>query len=281
MRSPLFGYSTSRLKFRDLLPNHHSQSGGHDQLWNFEYLFLCFQPQNAGNAPAGKKVDDTALFSQKTMIWQNFGFMSEQKQLDLLRATLCHALIKGGIMELLRINIDGKTIAVQKGTTLLHAAKSNGINIPTHCYDDSLQPYGACRMCLVEIARGGKKRLVASCLYEVEEGLAVKTRTGEIDKIRKMIIELTWPVLSKYAEEYGAQEGRFKNENGDCTLCGKCLRFCAESKLSDVVYFRGRGIHRDIALTPGNDYDYSIYKKCMSFCAGGRLMNKLTDLWSE
>jgi bidirectional [NiFe] hydrogenase diaphorase subunit len=185
------------------------------------------------------------------------------------------------MMALIKINIDGMDIEVEKGTTLLQAAKSNGIEIPTHCSDDNLRPYGACRMCLVEITRDGRQMLVASCLYEVAEGLAVKTRTGEIDKIRKMIIELTWPIMSDYAEEYGARKDRFENENCDCALCGKCVRFCAESNLGDIAYFKGRGIHRDIELTPNNDYDYAVYKRCMSFCHGGKLMGKIMNLWSE
>lgn len=184
-------------------------------------------------------------------------------------------------MELLQLSIDGKTIAAKKGTTLLQAAQSHGIEIPTHCHDDRLRPYGGCRLCLVEITKNYKTRLVTSCLYEVEEGLSVKTRTGQIDKIRKMIIELTWPVMSHYAEEYGAQGDRFQNENDDCALCGKCSRYCEESQATDIVYFKGRGIHRDIALTPAADYDYAVYKECMSFCPGGRLMNKIAKLWGE
>ena len=184
-------------------------------------------------------------------------------------------------MALIKIYIDGRAIEVEKGTTLLQAAKSAGIKIPTHCSDDSLEPYGACRMCLVEITRNGRKRLVASCVYEVEEDLAVKTRTGEINKIRKMIIELTWPVMSQYAAEYGAQEDRFENENSDCALCGKCVRACAESDLGDIAYFKGRGIHRNIDLTQDKDYDWGAYKKCMSFCPGGRLMKKIMRLWCE
>ena len=184
-------------------------------------------------------------------------------------------------MEPIKLNIDGKAIEVNKRTTLLQAAKSNGIEIPTHCYDDSLRPYGACRMCMVEITKNSKKRLVASCLYEVEEGLVVKTRTSQIDKIRKMIIELTWPNMSEYAEEYGARKDRFQNENIDCALCGKCTRFCEESGLADIVYFKGRGTERDVDLTPNTDYDYSIYKQCMALCSGGRLKNKLMNSWSE
>jgi NADH dehydrogenase/NADH:ubiquinone oxidoreductase subunit G len=184
-------------------------------------------------------------------------------------------------MALLKLNIDGNAVEAEKGTTLLQAAKTNGIEIPTHCYDESLRPYGACRLCMVEITRNNKKRLVAACVYEVEEGLAVKTRSAEIDKIRKMIIELTWPNMREYAEEYGAQKDRFHNENIDCTLCGKCTRFCEESELGDIVYFRGRGISRSVDLTPNTGYDYGIYKQCMSFCPGGRLMSKLMNSWGE
>lgn len=184
-------------------------------------------------------------------------------------------------MELLHITIDGKPIAVEPGTTLLQAAKANDIEIPTHCHDDRLHPYGACRLCIVEIARNGKTRLVASCLYEAEEGLSVRTRTGKIDRIRKMIIELTWPVMSHYAEEYGAREKRFKNVNSDCTLCGKCTRFCQESESGDIVFFKGRGIERDVDLTPGQNYDYGVFKECMSFCPGGRLMSRLMQSWGE
>jgi bidirectional [NiFe] hydrogenase diaphorase subunit len=187
---------------------------------------------------------------------------------------------KGGMMAFIKIHIDGRALEVEKGTTLLQAAKSSGIEIPTHCSHASLRPYGACRMCLVEITRNGQKKLVASCLYEAEEGLAVKTRTPEIGTIRKTIIELTWPIMSEYAEEYGAQENRFENENADCALCGKCVRVCAESGLGDIAYFKGRGIHRDIDLTPNHNYDWGTYKKCMSFCPGGRLMKRIMNLWS-
>ncbi len=184
-------------------------------------------------------------------------------------------------MALLRLNIDGKSVEVDKGTTILAAARSNGIKIPTHCYDESLQPYGGCRLCMVEICRNDRKRLVASCVYEAEEGLVVRTRTPKIDSIRRMIIELTWPNLSHYAQEYGARANRFDNGNRDCTLCGKCVRFCAESGLADIVYFKGRGINRDVDLTPDRNYDYGAYQKCMSYCSAGRLRDKIMELWSK
>ena len=184
-------------------------------------------------------------------------------------------------MENIKLEIDGRTMEAAQGTTLLQAAKSIGIEIPTHCSDDSLRPYGACRMCMVEITQKDRKRLVAACIYEVEEGLVVRTRTGEIDKIRKMIIELTWPNLSRYAGEYGAQEDRFENVNEDCTLCGKCERFCAEEGMEDIVYCNGRGVERTVDVILSGDYDYSVYKKWMSFCSCGKLKNRIMSYWSE
>jgi NADH dehydrogenase/NADH:ubiquinone oxidoreductase subunit G len=185
------------------------------------------------------------------------------------------------MMEAITLDIDGRTVEAAGGTTLLEAARANGIEIPTHCHDENLRPYGGCRLCMVEITRGGRKRLVAACLYEVEQGLEVHTRSSRIDRIRRMIIELTWPNMREYAEEYGAEADRFGNENTDCALCGKCVRFCAESRLGDIVYFKGRGIQRDIDLTPGRDFDYDVYMQCMSFCPGGRLMNRIVKLWEE
>lgn len=184
-------------------------------------------------------------------------------------------------MERVTLTIDGRPIEAARGTTLLEAARANGIEIPTHCHDENLRPYGACRMCMVEVAGKVRRRLVAACLYEVEEGLAVTTRSLRIDRIRRMIIELTWPNMREYAEEYGAEAGRFANENTDCALCGKCIRFCEETQACGLVYFKGRGILRDIDLTPGRDFDYDVYMKCMSFCPGGRLMNKIVKVWEE
>jgi len=72
-------------------------------------------------------------------------------------------------MELLRINIDGKNHCSAKGTTLLHAAKSNGINIPTHCYDEACSPTVPAECALWNCSGGQKEGWSASCLYEVEE----------------------------------------------------------------------------------------------------------------
>jgi len=77
-------------------------------------------------------------------------------------------------MEQVTLEINGKSVQAPKGATVLQAAKSVGINIPTLCDDDRLEPYGACRMCMVEIVRHGRVRLVASCLFRSRKVLACR-----------------------------------------------------------------------------------------------------------
>jgi bidirectional [NiFe] hydrogenase diaphorase subunit len=94
---------------------------------------------------------------------------------------------------------------------------------------------------MVEIQKRGRTRLVASCLYPVEEGLTVQTETEtqNITRIRKMLIELMWPAGQKYAHQYGVTHSRFWAAMADCGLCGFCVRYCAEVKKANVLYFKG------------------------------------------
>src|SRR5512136_881888 len=90
----------------------------------------------------------------------------------------------------IRLTIDDQPIKVPPGYTLLQAARENGIEIPTLCYHEALLPYGACRLCLVELAspRGG--RLVASCTYPCEDGLIVRTKSDPVISARCAVVEL-------------------------------------------------------------------------------------------
>ena len=88
------------------------------------------------------------------------------------------------------LTIDGRQVQAEAGTTLLEAARSVNIQIPHLCSNEELAPYGACRMCMVEIRHGQRTRLVASCIYEVEEGLEVQTATERVLNVRRLVIEL-------------------------------------------------------------------------------------------
>ena len=88
------------------------------------------------------------------------------------------------------LEIDGKEVKAKQEMTLLEAARSAGISIPTLCHHEKLEPYGACRLCIVEVESRGWTRIVVSCVYPVEKDIIVRTRSEKIDRIRKMILEL-------------------------------------------------------------------------------------------
>jgi len=154
------------------------------------------------------------------------------------------------------LQIDGKTVKAREGMTILEAAQSVGIFIPTLCHHEKLEPYGACRICIVEVKVGGWTRLVVSCVYLVEQDLVVRTRSEKIDKIRKVILELLLahapdsPKLQDLAQEYGADKDRFEKEASFCIHCGLCVRYCAEVKKKNAVGFVDRGIRKEISFIP-------------------------------
>ncbi|MEW6258800.1 MAG: 2Fe-2S iron-sulfur cluster-binding protein [Thermodesulfobacteriota bacterium] len=154
------------------------------------------------------------------------------------------------------LQIDGKQVHAAEGMTVLEAAQAAGIAIPTLCHHEKLEPFGGCRLCIVEIASRGGFRPVVSCVYPAEPGLVVQTRSPKIDRIRKMILELQMahapdaPILQEYAKEYGADPNRFEKEASFCIHCGLCVRYCAEVKQKHAVGFIDRGIRKEIAFVP-------------------------------
>ena len=154
------------------------------------------------------------------------------------------------------LQIDGKEVKAKEGMTVLDAAKSAGIFIPTLCHHEKLEPYGGCRLCTVEVESRGRKNYVVSCLYPVEKNLIVRTRSEKVDKIRKMIIELLMAhapgsvILQELAREYGADANRFGKEPSFCILCGLCVRYCAEVKKKHAIGFIAQGGKREISFVP-------------------------------
>jgi len=154
------------------------------------------------------------------------------------------------------LQIDGKTVTVKEGMTLLDAARSAGISIPTVCHHEKLEPFGGCRLCTVEADAGGRKNLVAACIYPVQKDMVVKTRTAQIDQIRKVLTEqlLAYApeseVLKQLAAEYQADKDRFPKESSFCILCGLCVRYCNEVKQKNAVGFVDRGPNREISFIP-------------------------------
>lgn len=159
-------------------------------------------------------------------------------------------------MEEIVLKIDGQEVKARKGMTLLEAARSAGISIPTLCFHERLEPYGACRICTVEIETHGRTRLVASCLYPAEANLIVTTCSAKVKKIRRLLLEMILAnapeskALQDLTQEYGVTRVRFQKEPSFCILCGLCVRYCAEVKKKHAVGFIGRGINREINFVP-------------------------------
>jgi NADH dehydrogenase/NADH:ubiquinone oxidoreductase subunit G len=154
------------------------------------------------------------------------------------------------------LQIDGREVKAREEMTILDAAQSVGIPIPTLCHHEKLEPYGACRVCTVEVEAGGRTSLAAACVRPVEKNLVVRTRSEKVDKTRKMILEELLAhapdseELRKLAQEYGADKDRFEKEASFCILCGLCVRYCAEVKKKDALGFVERGPRREISFVP-------------------------------
>jgi NADH dehydrogenase/NADH:ubiquinone oxidoreductase subunit G len=159
-------------------------------------------------------------------------------------------------MKKVTLEIDGKKVEAEDGMTILEAARIVGIDIPTLCYHEKLEPYGACRICSVEIGSGTRTRLVTACVYPVEENLVVRTKSERVIRARKMLLELMLArapgtkVIQDLAREYGVERVRFETESAYCILCGLCVRYCAEVKKANAIGFIGRGTDREVAFIP-------------------------------
>lgn len=166
---------------------------------------------------------------------------------------------------MIKLTIDGKKIEVKENTTVLDAAKKLGIYIPTLCYHSIIKPYGACRLCLVEVVENERKQLVASCIHPVSEGLKVYTNTEEVQQTRKMTLELLLArcpnseILKKLASQFGVKKVRFESRDDDCILCGLCVRACEEIVGIGAISFAYRGDKRETGPP---------FKRAASICIG-------------
>jgi coenzyme F420-reducing hydrogenase beta subunit len=153
------------------------------------------------------------------------------------------------------LRIDDKDVKAREGETILDVARKVGVDIPTLCYMSALSPFGACRLCSVEITdKRGRKKLVTSCNYPVEEGLLVSTKSEKVLKTRKLLLELLLarcPKVKKIqdlAQKYGIHAPRFWVEDAeeDCILCGLCARVCDERIGIYAINFAKRGVEREV-----------------------------------
>jgi len=153
---------------------------------------------------------------------------------------------------MITLTINGLEVSVEAGSTLLDAARFIGFPIPTLCHLEGLTPYGACRLCVVEIGEGPGARLVSSCTYPAEPGLKVRTASARVLRARRMILELLLAScpqsksVQDLASAHDVRQQRFRQEFEDCILCGRCVRMCEEQMMAKAIGFRGRGEARSI-----------------------------------
>ena len=148
---------------------------------------------------------------------------------------------------MITLTIDGRVIETEENATILQVARQNHIDIPTLCHHDALEPYGACRLCTVEIKVGKRRRFVTACNYTIRDNMDIKTGSPEVIELRKTIIELLLArcpevdVIKKLARSYGIARPRFRLDQQTCILCGLCVRVCKEIIGASAISLVNRG----------------------------------------
>ena len=165
----------------------------------------------------------------------------------------------------LNLTINGKNVSAEKGESLLDVARRNNVQIPSLCHHPVLEPYGSCRLCLVEVTKGGKKKVTTSCNYEVQDGIEVLTDTDEVKQHRKMVLDLLLGQapnsqrLQTLARAVGIEKSSFKEIDPpggreNCISCGLCSRVCSEVVGASAITLAGRGDDRCLTI-PFNERD--------------------------
>ena len=203
---------------------------------------------------------------------------------------------------MIEITIDGHTVSVPEGSTILEAARRLGIDTPTLCFLESLTPVNVCRVCVVELQ--GSRTLVPACSRKVEPGMQIKTDSERVRLSRRMVLEFlasavdisTAPQFAGYLERYGAKPERFGSKAASnaqpvkidndlyvrdyskCILCYKCVEACGvDAQNTFAIAVAGRGFSATIAT----EYEVPLPESacvycgsCIGVCPTGALMFK-------
>jgi len=207
---------------------------------------------------------------------------------------------------MIQLSINNIKVNAEEGMTILDAAKSVGIDIPTLCHLKELTPTGACRICVVEV--NGMRNLVPSCAFPVFDGMVVETNSPRVRRARKTIVELLIEnhpqdclicvrnkncELQNLSEKYGVREHRYAGEckshaidvssasierdPAKCILCGRCVRVCHEIQKIGAIDFTKRGFYSTVT-TPYNKginiSDCILCGQCILVCPTAALREK-------
>lgn len=155
--------------------------------------------------------------------------------------------------------IDDRTVHVPDNATVLQAVQRAGIHLPTLCYWEGLPPYGACRLCMVELT-APRRQTIPACSYPAADGMVIETHGPRAVAIRKLMLEFmlarcpSSDVIRALAAEEGMTEARFQVDdlvagsppNPLCILCGLCVRVCQDLVGAAALGFVGRGAERQV-----------------------------------
>ncbi len=161
--------------------------------------------------------------------------------------------------ETVTFTINDEEVVAKKGATILDVAREKNIWIPTLCFHESMEPEGSCRLCLVEVEAFGRRRMVTSCGYPVEDGIKVYTDTEQVVESRKVVAELLLARCSEnekiieIAAKLGVDTTPFTKKTEDCMLCGLCVQMCHQKMKIGAIGFVGRGSERKVT-TPYDKY---------------------------
>lgn len=155
------------------------------------------------------------------------------------------------------LTINGKLVKAEEGEMLLAVIKRQGIDIPHTCHHDAVEPFGACRLCSVEITKAswkGWSKQVTSCLYPVEKDLIVTTHSPALIELRKTLLDLQLArspkarLIQDMAAEYGITQTSYEEvpDGNDCILCGLCTRICDQMGFKAISTV-GRGHGKEVA----------------------------------
>jgi NADH dehydrogenase/NADH:ubiquinone oxidoreductase subunit G len=206
------------------------------------------------------------------------------------------------------LTLDGEIVAFTPGETIYEVARRQGAFVPTLCYDPRLKPFGACRLCVVELK--GVKNPVAACTAPATAGMDVSTSSARVEAVRKTLLEMVIsenrelkvsPLRSIASQELGvlvdryeADTGRFQGEHSGhsrlddknpfllrdydlCISCYRCVRVCAEQEGDHAISVMNRGFHTQITTEFNGflrDSACTFCGQCVQTCPTGALADK-------